>query len=131
MRPMKIFDQAGWIATTTEPGFVLLRLRPETGLDLTFRAWFQDRAIQLPGGAERQPDLLAIADERGAGGPAWLLIFELQSAHDEEKPRVALHEATTFLLYAKDKERGGGPLRSLPVFVYLRGNCPGVKVVIR
>src|SRR5262249_38053663 len=128
---MRIFDQAGWIAATTEPGFVLVRLRPETGLDLVFRAWFQDRAIQLPGGAEREPDLLAVADERGADGPAWLLVFEMQSAHAEEKPKVALHEAATFLLYAQDKERGGGPFRPLPVFVYLKGKSPGVKVVVR
>jgi hypothetical protein len=35
----------------------------------------------------------------------------------------------TFLVYAKDTDRGGGEMRPLPVFVYLEGECPDGGVV--
>src|SRR5262249_52952689 len=104
-RRMGVYDQAARIATATEPGFVLMRLRPLTGLLLTFRRWFPTKGLPLPGGPERDPDLVAVADDQQAR--AWLLIFEVQSRHDEEKPEVAQLEAMVFRVYAKDADRDG------------------------
>jgi hypothetical protein len=55
----------------------------------------------------------------------------VQSQHNEDKPRVLLVEAVIFLCYARDADRDGGPFRPLPVFVYLKGKCPGGVVRVR
>jgi hypothetical protein len=86
--------------------------------------------VPLPGGPDRDADLVAVADEQG-GGSAWLLIFEVQSSHDRDKPKVLQLEALTFLVYARDADRGGGEFAPLPVFVYLTGTCPERGVVAR
>ncbi len=104
---MGVFDQAARYATVAEPGFVLARLRPLTGLTLGWRRWFDTRAVPLPGGPDREADLVAVCDEGGKAGPAWLLVFEVQSEHDEEKPRVLQLEALLFLVYARDADREG------------------------
>ncbi len=101
------------------------------GLVLLFRRWFNVKGVPLPGGPDREADLVAVADEPDEKKPAWLLIFEVQSQHDAAKPRVLLLEASVFLCYAQDTEREGGPFRPLPVFVYLTGKCPTNAVAIR
>jgi hypothetical protein len=127
---MGMFDQAGRFAMTAEPGFVLARLHPLTGLALVFRR-FNVKGVSLPGGPDREADLVAVADETDESKRAWLLIFEVQSQHDKDKPRVLLLEASVFLCYAKDTDREGGLFGPLPVFVYLTGKCPTSKVAIR
>ncbi len=114
-----------------EPGFVLDRLRPLAGLTLAWRRWFDTRAVPLPGGPDREADLVAVADEEEGAKRAWLLVFEVQSEHDEEKPRVLQLEALLFLVYARDADREGAPFLPLPVFVYLKGDCPGAAVSVR
>ncbi len=128
---MGLFDQAARLATTAGPGFVLARLRPLTGLALVFRRWFNVKGVPLPGGPDREADLVAVADEGDSNESAWLLIFEVQSQHDEEKPAVLLLEASVFLCYARDPDREGRRFRPLPVFVYLKGKCPSSAVKIR
>src|SRR5262245_38980301 len=120
-----MYDQAARFATNAEPSFVVARAGAVAGLTLSFRRWFESKAVPLPGGAVRQPDLVAVADEPDRAKPAWLLIFEVQSQHDEGKPKVVLLEAATFLVYARDADREGMALLPLPVFVYLRGKVPG------
>src|SRR5262249_54306921 len=96
------------------------------------RRWFPTKGLPLPGGADRQPDLAAVADGPDRTKPAWLLVFEVQSQHDQEKPKVVLLEAATFLVYARDEDRPGMGLLPLPVFVYLRGKIPdGGAVAVR
>src|SRR5262245_619691 len=93
-RPVGVYDQAGRIPASTLPCFVLARLRPLTVLALTFRRWLPTKWLPLPGGPDREPDLVAVADDQE--GRAWLLIFEAQSRHDEEKAEVAQLEALVF-----------------------------------
>jgi hypothetical protein len=127
---MGVYDQAARIATGTEPTFVLARLSPLTGLVLTYRRWLPTKGLPLPGGPDREPDLVAVADDQQAR--AWLLVFEMQSRHDEEKPEVAQLEALVFRVYAKDADRGGAKFLPLPIFVYLAGECPDeAKVSVR
>ena len=127
---MGLYDQSARYAATAEPGFVLVRLRPILGLTLTFRCWFDTKAVPLPGGSGRQPDLVAIADEVDAERLAWLLIFEVQSQHDPNKRKVVQLEAMTYLCYAKDPDRGTD-LLPMPVFVYLAGLCPQSGISVR
>lgn len=124
---MGVYDQAARIATATEPGFVLVRLRPLTGLVLTWRRWLPTKGLPLPGGPEREPDLVAVADDLEA--KAWLLIFEAQSRHDEQKAEVAQLEALVFRVYARDPDRDGAKFLPLPVFIYMAGKCPERGVV--
>jgi hypothetical protein len=128
---MGMFDQAAQLATMAGPSFVLARLRPLTGLVLAYRRWFNVKGVPLPAGPDREADLIAVADETDSSEPAWLLIFEVQSQHDEDKPRVLLLEASIFLCYARDADREGALFRPLPVFVYLKGKCPGGAVKVR
>jgi hypothetical protein len=118
-----MYDQSARFATTAEPGFVLARLRPLLGLSLTWRCWLPTKAVPLPGGPDRDADLVAVADE-DKGKLAWLLIFEFQSEHDPAKPKVLQLEALVFLVYARDTDRGGARFQPVPVFVYLQGECP-------
>src|SRR4051812_18083043 len=85
-RDMGAFDQSAKYAATAEPGFVLQRLRPLLGLTLTFWKWFITKGVPLPGGPDREADLVAIADDPTAvaddpkePGKAWLLIHEFQA----------------------------------------------------
>jgi len=71
---MGMFDQSARFATKAEPSFMLARLRPLTGLTLAVRRWFEVKAVPLPGGAEREADLVAVADEPDEAKPPWLLI---------------------------------------------------------
>jgi hypothetical protein len=128
---MGVFDQAARFATMVGHGFVLIRLRPQTGLVLGFRRWFNVKGVPLPDGPDREADLVAVADEADASKPAWLLIFEVQSQHDEDKPKVLLLEASIFLCHARDTDHEGGPFQPLPVFVYLKGKCPASAVSVR
>jgi hypothetical protein len=128
---MGVFDQAARLATMAGPGFVLARLRPLTGLELIWRRWFNVKGVPLPAGPDREADLVAVVDETGSSKPPWLLIFEVQSQHDEDKPRVLLVEASIFLCYARDTDRDGGLFQALPVFVYLVGKCPSSAVTVR
>src|SRR5436853_569810 len=110
---MGLFDQAARLAAIAGPGFVLARLRPQTGLVLAFRRWFNVKGVPLPAGPDREADLVAIADAADSSEPAWLPIFEIQAQHDEDKPRVLLVEASIFFCYARDTDREGGLFRPL------------------
>lgn len=125
---MRPFDQSARYAALTEPGFVLARLAPLIGLPLTFRRWFPTRTVPLPGGPDRDADLVAIADAPGA--QPWLPIFEFQSQHDPDKPDVLHLEASVFRCHARDTDRTGGLFQPLPVFVYLKdaGHAVGVSI---
>ena len=127
---MGVFDQAGRFAATAEPGFEVGRLGPVTGLALAFRGWLPTRGLPLPGGPDRDADLVAIGDVADNSGRPWLLIFEVQAQHDPDKHKVLQLEAMVFLNYAKDTDRDGGEFRPLPVFVYLRGECPQAVVEV-
>jgi hypothetical protein len=128
---MGLLDQSGRYAAQAEPGYVLARLRPLLGLPLEFRRWFSTRSLPLPGGPDRDADLVAVADDPGDAEHPWLLIFEIQSQHDPDKARVLQLEALVFLCHARDTDRAGGEFLPLPVFVYLQGKCPNATVAVR
>ena len=84
---MGVFDQAARYAAIAEPEFVLARLRPQTGLTLRFRRWFDVKGVPLPSGPDREAvyfltgrklkRLVGSRDLReaataAAGIPAWL-----------------------------------------------------------
>src|SRR5438128_1263718 len=127
---MGLFDQAARLATIAGPGFVLARLRPLTGLVVTFRRWFNVKGVPLPGGPDREADLVAVCDGVDTSQSAWLLIFEMQSQHDADKPSVLHVEAAIFHCYARDTDHEGRLFRPLPVFVYLKGKCPASAVTV-
>jgi hypothetical protein len=118
---MSDFDHAAGFAAQTEPGVVIGRLLAPTGEALRFRDWFSTRAIPLPGGPQRTPDLVAVLDP--PDGPS-LLIFEFQSSHDEEKLDTTLVEAAVFRAYARHGEGNRSKYRVLCGLVYLKGECP-------
>src|SRR4051812_18597985 len=99
---MGVFDQAARLAATAEPSFVFHRLRPLLGLALTFRRWFPTRSLPLPGGPDREADLVAVADDPDNKDCPWLLIFEMQSGHDPEEANVLQLETVVFLCHARD-----------------------------
>jgi hypothetical protein len=125
------FDQSARYAAVAEPGFVLQRLRPLLDLTLAFRGWFNTRSVPLPGGPDRDADLVAIADDDADADRAWLLIHEFQAQADADKAAVIQLEAMIFLCYAKDVESGGGRFRPLPVFVHLHGEPANNVVSVR
>src|SRR5262245_41324164 len=128
---MGVYDQSVRYAAKAEPDFILARMRPLTGLVLNFRRWFDTKAGPLPGGPDRDADLVAIADDTADSTKPWLLIFEFQSQHDPNKLKVLYLEAMIFLCHAKDTDREGGELLPVPVFLYLKGECPEKVVSIR
>jgi hypothetical protein len=120
---MSDFDHAAVFAAQTEPGVVIGRLLAPTKERLLFRDWFITRAIPLPGGPKRTPDLVAILDAPEAPTEVTLLVFEFQSSHDPEKLDTTLLEVAVFRAYArhgdnKEKYRVGCGL------IYLKGRCP-------
>ncbi len=128
---MGVYDQAARYAAQAEPEAVVARLRPEVGLALTFRRWFSTRTVPLPGGPDRDADLVAVADDPAAMERPWLLIFEFQAQPDAEKAKAVHLEALVFLCHAKDSDRGGSGLLPLPVFVHLTPNQPPSGVAVR
>jgi hypothetical protein len=125
------FDQSARYAALAEPGFVLQRLRPLLGMTLAWRGWFNTRSVPLPGGPDRDADLVTIADDPADPDRPWLVIHEFQAQADPDKAVVIQLEALIFLCYARDVERGGGRFRPLPVFVHLTGEQPSNVVSVR
>jgi hypothetical protein len=114
-----------------EPGFVLQRLRPLLGMTLAFRGWFNTRSVPLPGGPDRDADLVAIADDPAQPNKPWLLIHEFQAQADPDKAVVIQLETLIFLCYARDVDRDGGKFQVLAVFVHLRGEGCDHAVSVR
>src|SRR5438876_951818 len=112
---MGAFDQSARYAAMAEYGFVLQRLRPLIGLPLVYRSWFPAKSVPLPGGPDRDADLVPVADDPARPDAPWLLVHEFQAQDDPKKPAVLQLEAMIFLVYAKDAERSGGGFRPLPV----------------
>src|SRR5258708_7092970 len=98
---MSDFDHAAGFATQVEPGVVIDRAFARTGETFLFRDWFRTRAIPLPGGPKRTPDLVAVIDAPDAPAQPALLVFEFQSGHDPEKLETTLVETAVFRAYAR------------------------------
>jgi hypothetical protein len=90
-------------------------------MTLTFRDWFNTRSMPLPGGPDRDADLVAIADDPVKPNKPWLLVYEFQARVDPDKAVVSQLEAMIFLCYAKDLDRDGGKFQPLQVFIHLKG----------
>src|SRR4051794_40430385 len=117
------FDHAAGFATQAAPEAVTARLTRDAGEAFRFHDWYTTRAIPLPGGPRRTPDLVAILHALEVAGPA-LLIHEFQSEHDEDKLETTLVEAAVFRAYARHGEDGKGRYRVFAGLVYLKGACP-------
>jgi hypothetical protein len=125
------FDHAAGFATQAAPEVVTARLTARAGEAFRFREWFTTRAIPLPGGPARTPDLVAILDARTAPDQPALLIHEFQSEHDEEKLETTLVEAAVFRAYARHGPEKKGKFRVFAGLVYLKGECPGSVLDMR
>lgn len=128
---MGVYDQAARYAAQAEPEALVARLRREIGLDLAFRRWLPTRSLPLPGGPDRDADLVAIADDPAAPNRPWLLIFEFQAQPDVAMTKVVHLEALVFLCHTRDTDRTGGEFLPLPVFVYLTANHPLSGLAVR
>src|SRR5262249_54926112 len=101
---MSDFDHAAAFAAQAEPDVVVGRLLAATGEVLRFRDWYSTRAISMPGGPKRTPDLVAILEPPGAPDRPSLMIFEFQSGHDEQKLVTTFREVAVFRNYARHGE---------------------------
>jgi hypothetical protein len=124
MGAMSDFDHAAAFATQADPAAVVGRLLAVTGERLHYRDWFITRAIPLPGGPKRTPDLVAILDHPDKPARAALLILELQSSHDPEKLDTTLVEVAVFRAYARHGKNREHKYRVFCGLVYLKGECP-------
>jgi hypothetical protein len=120
---MSDFDHAAAFATQAEPDVVVGRLLAGREA-LRFRDWYSTRAIPMPGGPKRTPDLVAILGPPGAPDRPSLMIFEFQSEHDEQKLDTTFLEVAVFRNYARHGEGNRGKFRVLCGLVYLKGECP-------
>jgi hypothetical protein len=121
---MSDFDHAAGFAAQADPDVVIGRLLAPTGERLRYRDWYKNRAIPLPGGPKRTPDLVAILADPDAPDRPALLIHEFQSSHDPEKLDTTLVEAAVFRAYARHGEDKQGKFRVFCGLVYLKGACP-------
>jgi hypothetical protein len=117
------FDHAAGFATQAAPEVVIARLTSNADEAFRFSDWYTNRAIPLPGGPRRTPDLVAILDALDAGDLA-LLLYEFQSEHDDTKLETTLVEVSLFRAYTRHGEEGKEKLRVFAGFVYLKGACP-------
>jgi hypothetical protein len=124
MGAMSDFDHAAAFAAQADPAVVVGRLLAATGVRLRYRDWFITRAIPLPGGPRRTPDLVAILDDPDKPARAALLILEIQSSHDPEKLDTTLVEVAVFRAYARHGENREHKYRVFCGLVYLKGECP-------
>ncbi|MBY0230770.1 MAG: hypothetical protein K2W96_15900, partial [Gemmataceae bacterium] len=115
---MGVFDQAARYAARAEPGPVL---RHVLGEGVRQEGWFDTRPLPMPGGAEREPDL--VPDIEDGEGRA-LLLLEFQAQHDPEKLDITLLEAATLRVYARHGEVKDLKYRVGAALVYLKGECP-------
>ena len=79
-------------AALAEPEAVVARVLRGEMLSLRFREWLDTRSTPKPGDPDRTADrVAALDDERDAARP-WLLVFEFQSRHEDDKLDVTLTE---------------------------------------
>ncbi|MBY0228197.1 MAG: hypothetical protein K2W96_02835 [Gemmataceae bacterium] len=117
---MGVFDQAARYAARGEPGPVL---RHVLGEGVERLGWSDTRPLPIPGGAEREPDIID-------GGERALLVLEFQAQHDPEKLDVTLLEAATLRVYARHGDAKDKKYRVAAALVYLKGECPGSVLVM-
>jgi hypothetical protein len=120
---MGVLDQASRYAAQADPEVVLRHLR---GLDasLRFRRWVDTRTTPRPGQTDRTADRVAELSADDATDRPWLLIFEFQSQHDEDKLDATLAEVGQMRLEARHGADRRGKYRVLVALIYLRGKCP-------
>lgn len=117
---MGVYDQAARYAARMCPEAVLPNL---LGVGHPGRqvGWLDTRTVPLPGGAEREADLVA---ELEGGGGRLLVVLEFQSGHELEKLDTTLLEVATIRKYARHSDGNAEKYRVLAALVYLRGECP-------
>jgi hypothetical protein len=125
------FDHAAGFATQAAPEAVTARLTRRAGERFAFQGWHTTRAISLPGGPKRTPDLVAVLDALDVPTEPALLVYELQSEHDEEKLETTLLEAAVFRAHARHGADGKGRYRVFAGLVYLKGECPRAVLDMR
>jgi hypothetical protein len=119
---MGAFDQATKYAAKADPAFVHRRVGRIAGLAADFMRWFPTKGVPLPGGPERDADLVSLC--KAEAGVTPLLIWEFQSRHDPGKIAVLTLETMIFACNAGGAAEPGAPLLPVPVLVYLAGECP-------
>jgi hypothetical protein len=117
---MGVYDQAARFAARMCPEAVLPNL---LGVGYSGRqiGWFNTRSIPMPGGADREADL--VPELEGDEGRV-LLVLEFQSEHDDDKLDVSLLEAATLRVYARHGEGNSEKYRVFAALIYLKGECP-------
>src|SRR5688500_10973545 len=121
---MGVFDQAARFAASADPEAAARRVLRETRLPLTFREWFDTRALALPGDRDRTADLVAVLDDPGHPDEPWLLVFEFEARPDADKLGVTLEEAVSLHRNVRHGEQRTGRYKVMTALVYLRGRCP-------
>jgi hypothetical protein len=117
---MKVYNQAARYAARMAPEAVLPNL---LGVGYSGRrvGWYNTRSIPMPGGADREADLVAeLEDDEGRV----LLVLEFQLEHDPEKLDIALLEVATLRVYGRHGEGNSVKYRVLSALIYLKGECP-------
>src|SRR5436309_38569 len=115
---MGAFDQAARYAARMEPGPVL---RHVLRADLAQHGWFDTRTVPMPGGADREADLVPVLED---GEGRLLLVLEFQSSHDPEKLDTTFLEVATLRKFARHGDGNALKFRAVASLVYLKGECP-------
>jgi hypothetical protein len=119
-----VFDQAARFATLEDAEPVVARLFRGEPVRLRFREWLESRTTPPPGDSERIADKVAALEDERAPQRPWLMVFEFQSRHDEDKLDVTLAEAARLRLEVRHGEGRRGKYRVAVAMVYLR-RLPG------
>jgi hypothetical protein len=125
------FDQAARWAAEACVGAVLERLGREAGVELRFVGWSPERPTTKPGDPERSADHVLVASEEGKPEAPWLLVFEFQSEHEEDKLDDVLLEVAQLRVRKRHGPLADRKYRVLPVLVYLKGTCPQRELDMR
>src|SRR5947209_8333807 len=121
---MGVLDQAARFAAQADPEVVLDRLSRVAGVTLRFRRWVDTRTTPSPGQRDRTADRVAECLVEDAPERPWLLIFEFQAQHDDDKLDITLVEAANLRVEARYGEDRRGKYCVLVALIYLRGECP-------
>src|SRR5262249_18481701 len=117
---MGVYDQAARFAARMAPEAILPNL---LGVGHSGRqvGWFNTRTIPMPGGADREADLVPdLEDDEGR----LLRVRECQAEHDDESRDVSLLEVGTLRVYGRYGEGNASKYRVYSALIYLKGECP-------
>ena len=125
---MGVFDKAANYAYRAEPLGVTRRVLRLAKLPFRYRSLFETRTTPLPAEKDRTADKVAVLEDPADPNQPWLLVFEWQAQHDEDKLDVTLLEAARLRADHRHGTEAKGKYKVLVALVYMTGVCPAGEV---